>query len=88
MEIPEFNQGFEITGSEIYRTRPDDGTNERIVIAEKKTRFGMQYVTWESLEHPDGTFEYFWGRYFDDEGQAAADYHRRLAERYYPSDEG
>ena len=86
--MAEFNAGYEIVKSETYRIGADD-KESRIVLGKMETRLGTQYVTWESVRHPeDGTADYFWGHYFDKDQQAMADYHRRLADHYCPSDEG
>lgn len=86
--MKEFNEGYEIIEAETFCTRPWDDGEERIVLGKIDTRFGTHYVTWESCRHPaEGKADFFWGHYFDYEKQARADYHRRLAEKYFPSDE-
>lgn len=85
--MKEFNEGFEIIAAETYSTGPWSKAN-RVVLGRHETRFGPQFVTWESTTAPAGKIDYFWGHYFDREEQARADYHRRLAEKYFPSDEG
>lgn len=87
--MKEFNEGYEIIAAETFCIRSWDDGEERIVLGKMDTRFGTHYVTWESLRHPeDEGADFFWGHYFDDERQARADYHRRLADHYCPSDEG
>lgn len=82
----EINQGYKIIASETYRVLSDD-KEERIVLGKMETRLGTQYVTWESTRHPaEDEVDYFWGRYFDSEDHARADYHRRLADHYFSSE--
>jgi len=86
--MAEFNAGYEIVKSETYLIGADD-KESRIVLGEHKGENFTQYATWECVRHPeDGTADYFWGHYFDKGHQAMADYHRRLADHYCPSDEG
>lgn len=82
--IREYNEGFEILKSEVYCVRITDDCEERIVMAFMNTRFGKQYVTWESVLDPvyPDDIKYFWGHYFDDEYKCLADFHMRLAEHY------
>lgn len=84
--MPEINEGFEIVAAEAYTTKTW-AKEERVVLGRHETRYGTQWVTWQSKTSPKDEIDYFWGHYFDDEAQARADYHRRLAERYCPSDE-
>jgi transcriptional regulator with XRE-family HTH domain len=79
----EFNQGYEIVEKETYRIC-DTGRADAIVLARMSTKYGTQFVTWESAAYlrDDRPLEYFWGHYFSEEDQARADYHRRLLKKY------
>ena len=85
--MAEFNQGYEIVAKEVYHHRTVT-RDDLIVLGKEETRLGTQWVTWEGSTDPLGRTDYFWGHYFDNEAQARADYHRRLAEHYSPSDDG
>lgn len=74
------NAGFSIIMSETYNTFVlfDTVSERSIVLGEKNTTHGMEYVTWES----DCKGGYFWGHYFNDKRAAIIDYHSRLLEHY------
>ena len=82
--MPEVNEGYEIIAAEVYRVKPGQG--DRIVLGRMETKYGVQFVTWESTvrEQEDGSIQtdYFWGHYFNEEAEARADYHKRLHEKY------
>ncbi len=77
---PECNAGFTIFTSEVYETvhKFDKTIHRRIVIGERQTKFGLDYVTWEHTEE----IGYFWGHYFSDKNDALIDYHKRLLKHY------
>ena len=78
--MPEINQGYEIIKAETCMEC--DGRIERIVLGRMNTRLGAQYVTWESIISKNREFDYYWGHYFDDYGNALHDYYKRLMEKY------
>ena len=76
----ESNQGYTILKAETCMEC--DGRTERVVLGRMVTRLGAQYVTWESISNENGEFDYYWGHYFDDYGDALHDYYKRLMERF------
>ena len=79
----ESNQGYKIVKKETYHMT-QTGRADRIVLGRMDTKYGKQFVTWESAAYPqdDRPIEYFWGHYFSTENEARADYHKRLLEKY------
>lgn len=76
----ESNQGYTILKAETCMEC--DGRTERVALGRMVTRLGAQYVTWESIANENGEFDYYWGHYFDDYGDALHDYYKRLMERF------
>lgn len=86
--MSEYNQGYEIIAAEAYGTT-EKGRECRIVLGRMETKYGVKFVTWESVigvVAGDGYADYFWGHYFceapDAERRARADFHRRLLDHY------
>ena len=76
------NAGYLITKWECFEI--EDGRNYYIVLGERKTRFGEQFVTWEcKVECDEEPFEsFYWGHYFAGRIAALEDYHERLLKEY------
>lgn len=49
---------------------------------------GRDFVTWEFSIQENGTYDFFWGHYFNTYHKAMKDYHNRLSEYYSLTIEG
>lgn len=79
----EKNAGFVIIMSEVFATyeRFGKAVDHRIVLGEKETKHGKEYVTWVC-----SGCDYYWGHYFADKTLALIDYHKRLIGAYRPEE--
>lgn len=70
------NAGYTIIDHVWYEL--DGNINRYIVLGERRTQYGYEYVTWESADHKD----FFWGHYFTHYEFAKADFYNRLKEKF------
>ena len=73
------NAGFDIIAHEVFYE--DDELEYGYAVGKKHHQYGTEYVTWE-FKKVNGTYDFYWGHYFNDRDAAFRDYHSRLFIEY------